>query len=229
MSIDDDLMEDIVGWDVRTWSKAVRLWEPLVSAAPPVLRVLEVGAGPGGPSLWLHQLGHDVVCSNWQHTREQAQPLHDTYGVTGIEYVDIDLNAQIPWENHFDLIVFKSVLGGLGPDISSSRNAMSEIHKALKPGGRLFFAENLEGTVLHRLGRAIAYRLRKASWRFMNVREMRELLAQFSSSELHTTGFLGVFGMSESQRRTLAGIDERGIGGAVPASWRYVAYGVATK
>lgn len=228
MTIDDAFMNDIVGWDVRTWSKAVRLWQPHVAAAPPVLKVLEVGAGPGGPSLWLHRLGHDVVCSNWQHTREQAEPLHTSYGVTGIDYIDIDLNAQIPWENHFDIVVFKSVLGGLGPNFSSQRNAMSEIHKALKPGGLLLFAENLRGTWLHRFGRAIAYRLRRATWRFTTVKEMQELLEPFSNYELHTTGFLGVFGMSESQRRALAGLDDRGFG-RVPDSWRYVAYGIATK
>ncbi len=228
MTIDDAFMNDIVGWDVRTWSKAVRLWQPHVAAAPPLLKVLEVGAGPGGPSLWLHRLGHDVVCSNWQHTREQAEPLHTSYGVTGIDYIDIDLNAQIPWENHFDIVVFKSVLGGLGPNFSSQRNAMSEIHKALKPGGLLLFAENLRGTWLHRFGRAIAYRLRRATWRFTTVKEMQELLEPFSNYELHTTGFLGVFGMSESQRRALAGLDDRGFG-RVPESWRYVAYGIATK
>lgn len=228
MTIDDAFMNDIVGWDVRTWSKAVRLWQPHVAAAPPALKVLEVGAGPGGPSLWLHRLGHDVVCSNWQHTREQAEPLHTSYGVTGIDYIDIDLNAQIPWENHFDIVVFKSVLGGLGPNFASQRNAMSEIHKALTPGGLLLFAENLRGTWLHRFGRAIAYRLRRATWRFTTVKEMHELLEPFSNYELHTTGFLGVFGMSESQRRALAGLDDRGFG-RVPESWRYVAYGIATK
>lgn len=228
MSIDDALMNDIVGWDVRTWSKAVRLWEQHVGAAPPVLRVLEVGAGPGGPSLWMHQLGHDVVCSNWENTRGQAEPLHDAHGVTGIQYIDIDLNGEIPWTDHFDIVVFKSVLGGLGPNFSSQRNAMSEIHKALKPGGRLFFAENLRGTWLHRFGRSIAYRLRRATWRFTTVDEMRDLLAQFESYEMHATGFLGVFGMSESQRRVLAGLDERGAG-RVPEGWRYVAYGIATK
>ena len=41
--------------------------------------------------------------------------------------------------------------------------------------------------------------------------EMRDA-AQFESYELHTTSSR-VFGMSESQRRALAGLDQRGLGG----------------
>lgn len=225
-------MEDIVGWDVRTWSKAVEFWDLSLGSSAGVLQCLEIGAGPGGPSLWLAARGHTVICSNWEAAEAQAAPLHKRVGASNITYQDIDA-MHIPYENHFDLIVFKSVLGGVGPLGVATRQtqqlAMNEILKALKPGGRLLFAENLRGTVLHRAARAISYLLRRAHWRFVTLAEMRHFLSGFSSYELYTTGVLALFGLKEGQRRALARADNLFLNRIVPRSWRYVVYGMAIK
>jgi SAM-dependent methyltransferase len=219
-------MIDIVTWDVRTWSTAVLFWQRVLPAGKK-LRCLEVGAGPGGPSLWLALQGHEVLCTNWQATREQAAPLHERYGASGITYQDVDA-TQIPFENEFDLVVYKSVIGGVGTRAAQDE-AMRGIHRALKPGGTLLFAENLRATVFHRLARAIAYKLRGTSWRYVTVEELRPHLAQYSRHEVRVTGFLSMFGLRERQRTALAAADERVFNQLVPQSWHYVSYGTATK
>ena len=229
---DSELMHDIVTWDVRTWSTAVLFWQELLPQGRK-LRCLEIGAGPGGPSLWLALQGHDVLCTNWQATEAQAGPLHERYGVSGragagqIEYRDVDA-TQIPFENEFDLVVFKSVIGGVGTKAAQDA-AMRGVHRALKPGGTLIFAENLRGTVLHRLARAIAYKVRGTSWRYVTVKELVPHLAEYSSHDIRTTGFLSMFGLREDQRNALAAADDAVFNRLVPVPWHYVGYGTATK
>lgn len=231
MPIDDELMTDVVGWDVRTWSTAVRFWETVVEPMGGPLEVLEVGAGPGGVSLWFALAGHRVTCTNYDYTVEQAKPLHERYGVADrVEYRDLDI-LDLPYENRFDLVVFKSVLGGI-PNIDLARHAAAfdQVRKVLKPGGRLIFAENLRGTVLHRVARRIAYRVRRVSmWKYVTVRDYRALLGGFDEVELRVTGFLGLFGQKESLRNALARVDSAVLNRAVPESWHYVVYGTAVK
>ena len=231
MQLDDDVMNDVVGWDVRTWSKAVRFWETVVTPMGAPLDVLEVGAGPGGVSLWLALAGHRVTCTNYDYTVEQARPLHERYGVADrIEYRDLDI-LDLPFENRFDLVVFKSVLGGI-PDSDLARHeaAIEQVRKVLKPGGRLIFAENLRGTLIHQLARRIAYRVRRVRmWQYVTLRDYRELLSDFDAVELRVTGFLGLFGRTESRRAALARVDAAVLNRAVPASWHYVVYGTAVK
>ncbi len=143
-----------------------------------------------------------------------------------IEYRDINAR-EIPYENQFDLVVFKSVLGGVG-DAAEQEVAMAGILRALKPGGRLLFAENIRGTVAHRAARAAMNRRRRANWRFNDLARMRELLSGFSSFEVRTNGVAAVFGPTEGARRVLAGAD-RALIRITPERWRYMAYGVATK
>lgn len=219
---------DIVGWDIRTWSKAVDYWMTVIPVGGPKLRVLEIGAGPGGPSLWLALQGHDVTTTNFANTREQAGPLHERFGVDTITYADVDATS-IPFTGEFDLVIFKSVLGGAGSTFEAQRGVIAQMHKALKPGGRLLYAENLRGTWLHRAARAIAYRLRGSSWRFVSVPEMHRMLGIFESHELFTTGSLSLFGVTEGQRNALARLDEAFANRLTPPGWRYVSYGTAVK
>ena len=227
---DSSLMAEIVTWDVRTWSKAFLYWQDVLGDDDPgtTLRCLEIGAGPGGPSLWLALQGHDVLCTNWQAAEAQASPLHERHETSGtITYQDVDA-TQIPFENEFDLVVFKSVIGGVGTKAAQDR-AMAGIHRALKPGGRLLFAENLRSTVLHRLARTIAYRVRGTSWRYVTVKELAPHLAQYATHEIRTTGFLSMFGLKENHRTRLASVDEKIFNAMVPQPWHYVSYGSATK
>lgn len=222
----DTLLKDVLVWDVRTWAVAVDLWEESLPQGDSPLTCLEIGAGPGGPSLWLALKGHNVVCSNLTNTQAMAEPLHQKYGVSeNIEYRDIDV-TDVPFENHFDVVIFKSVLGGVG---SLQTQAMTQILKSLKPGGTLLFAENIRGTVFHRLARSIAYRIRGTSWRYPTFAHMTELLAGFSTAEVRSSGFLAMFGTTESKRLALAAVDDRVFNRITPRSWKYVSYGAATK
>lgn len=221
---------DVLNWDVRTWSVALDAWRPVVPAAPPALRCLEVGAGPGGPTLWLASQGHDVVCTNLAGTREQAFPLHDRFGVADrVEYRDIDLREGLPYRDEFDVVVFKSVLGGLGDEPSFARSVVGEIHAALKPGGVLLFAENLRGGVVHRAARSLAYRMRGTSWRYPTLSELRGLLDRFDDLDLRTNGVAAVLGPTERMRGALAAVDAAGLVRVTPARWHYMAYGVARR
>jgi SAM-dependent methyltransferase len=221
---------DILNWDVQTWSAALDEWEPVVRSAPPTLRCLEVGAGPGGPSLWLAEQGHDVVCTNLRQTREHALPLHERFDVDRrVEYRDIDLREGLPYRDEFDVVVFKSVLGGLGDDPAFARSVIAEIHAALKPGGVLLFAENIRGSIVHRAARSLAYRVRGSSWRYPTLAELRGLLDIFDDLRLRTNGVAAVLGPSERIRTALAGLDAAGLVRLTPARWHYMAYGVARR
>jgi SAM-dependent methyltransferase len=225
--IDADLMKDLVGWDVRTWSAAFEFWQRVVPEAPPALDCLEIGAGPGGPSLWLALQGHRVLCTNQAMTVEIASPLHERYEYPGtITYQTLDAR-DLPFDAEFDLVVFKSVLGGVGDDAEQERTVAS-LHRALKPGGHLLFAENIRGTVVHGAARAAMNRRRNANWRFNSLGRLRELLGSFGDVQLRTTGVTALFGTTEPRRAALAGVD-RILNPITPPPWRYMAYGVATK
>jgi SAM-dependent methyltransferase len=175
-------------------------------------RALELGAREGGLSLWLALKGCDVVCSEYRWSaRRLAGPLHQRYGIT-VTYEEIDATT-IPYESAFDLIVFKSLLGALHT-AHRQVEAIASMHHALKPGGLLLFAENLAATPLHRMLRR-STRQAYPNWRDVTLRELRAALHRhFSEVEIHTAGLTSI--------RWLDHVP-------VPASWRYMAYGVARR
>lgn len=220
---------DIIQWDVKSWSKALRYWENNVEWSK-VKNGLELGGREGGLSLWLALKGINVICSDLKDVETTASALHQKHAVsTLITYEDIDA-SNIPYENHFDIIVFKSIIGGIGSNdnYEIQEKVFKQIHKALKPGGKLLFAENLVASPLHR-------QLRKrfvkwgSSWRYVSINEMKEFLKDFSKVELKTTGMLGTFGRNERQRNFLSGVDNLLLNKVAPRAWKYIAYGVAQK
>jgi SAM-dependent methyltransferase len=223
-------MKDIVQWDVRSWSKAIRYWDKQVDWNN-VKCGLELGGHEGGLSLWLALKGKPVVCSDLKNVKQTAYGLHEKYRVTSlVEYRDIDA-LDIPYENFFDVIMFKSVIGGVGrndkPEMQ--QKMFAQVHKALKPGGKLLFAENLAASPFHQ-------RLRKRfvnwgdSWRYVSIDEVRQFLSGFTSCEIRTTGFLATLGRNEGQRQLFAVMDDvLLLNKLLPDNWKYIVYGIAEK
>lgn len=224
-----ELKKDVLQWDVDSWSKALNFWEQITDWKN-VQNALELGGREGGLSLWLSLKGIDVICSDFDNVQTIAEPLHNKYEVADrISYEDIDA-TNIPYENHFDLIVFKSIIGGIGKDnnIDKQEKVFVQIYKALKPGGVLLFAENLVASPIHKA-------LRKKfvnwgdSWRYVSTREMEEFLKPFSSYKIKSTGVMATFGRSEKQRVVLASVDQLILNHISPKKWKYISYGYAKK
>ncbi|TKK70965.1 class I SAM-dependent methyltransferase [Ilyomonas limi] len=226
--MDKQLMRDIVQWDIQSWSKAILFWDKKIDWSS-VNTCLELGAREGGLSLWLALKNKQVICSDIVISKE-AEQLHLKYKVADkIEYETIDA-AGIPYEDYFDVIVFKSVLGGIGKNNNYrlQEQAVNEMYKALKPGGKLLFAENLRSSVLHDVIRKI-FRQWGSKWRYVSLQEINTLMKKFSTVDIATTGFLSVFGKNEPQREILAAVDEQLFNKLVPQRWHCIAYGIAEK
>ncbi|MET0752297.1 MAG: class I SAM-dependent methyltransferase [Pyrinomonadaceae bacterium] len=239
MKTADNLL-NFVEWDVQNWSGALDFWLANSKQNPADCRVLEIGTNFGGLSLWLASKGAKVVCSDMNGPREEAKQRHRDGGVSGsIEYEAIDA-ANIPYEEHFDIIVFKSVLGaigssgditeglGSGGDKNLQAKAIREMHKALKTGGELFFAENLVASPVHVFFRQKMVKW-GAMWRYVTIEEMKEFLSPFSEVKLQTNGFAGTFGRTETQRNLLGRFDRIFFDRVMPDSWKYIISGVARK
>ena len=229
MKNSSEYYKEIIQWDVKSWSKALHFWEKNVKWEN-VKTCLELGSREGGLSLWLAQKKKNVVCSDFENTEITAHKLHKKYGVEAqIAYVDIDA-TNIPFENHFDIVVFKSIIGGIGynNNIEAQKLVFTQIYKALKPGGKLLFAENLIASPLH-----IYFRNKfikwGSSWRYINAIEMRQFLKDFKHVELKSTGFLATFGRNETQRTVLHYFDKYLFNWLLPANWKYIIYGFAEK
>ena len=223
-------LRDVLQWDFINWSLPLQFWEDKLSGEKKELKCLELGSREGGLSLWLALKGHSVITSDLINAEVSAKPLHKKYNVDkNIIYSDIDATL-IPYENHFDIIVFKSILGGIGrnDDSEKQRLVLKQIHKALKHGGKLFFAENIRATLLHRFFRKNFTRWGK-EWRYVSVKELGEYLSDFSQVEINTTGFTGVFGRTENQKNLLGKADKYFFTKIIPSSWNYIAYGAAVK
>lgn len=221
---------DILKWDTANWSAALDFWKRHGRLDAGMLECLDVGANQGGLSVWLASQGHHVHCSDLERTEELARPLVERHGVEGrVTFEDIDATA-IPYENRFDVIIFKSVLGGVGHDgaIDRQRQAVRSMYRALRPGGRLLFAENLAGSGMHKYFRSKFVQWGNR-WRYVTIDEMLDFLRDFSDVQWSTTGVLATFGRSEKQRRMLSALDHAGLNALAPPAWRYIMYGVATK
>ena len=221
---------DIVEWDVVTWAKAVSFWKRHAGQHLAGGRVLEIGARDGGLTHWLVSEGAQVVCSDVQGPTDVARQRHAEYIRSGlVEHVAVDA-TDISFEGEFDVVVFKSVLGSIagfageqGPD-----RALSGMYRALKPGGLLLFAENLESSPVHLWlrRRMVAW---GTNWQYLPLERILEALGVFDEVEFSTAGFLGTLGRSEAQRRVLSTADSLLFDWTVPRQWNYVAFGVGRK
>ena len=223
------MIKDYIGWDVGNWSGALQFWQSKLSNESGN-KVLELGAGPGGLSLWLAQMNNHVVCSDIEEPGDTVKEFHKKFNFKGqIEYGKIDA-LNIPYENEFDIVIFKSIIGGVSRDGHDEKRdlMMAEILKVLKPNGIFLFAENTAGSKMHSLFRRIFIKW-GSSWNYPTVNELTDSLSIFNDVNYETTGFLGTFGRTEWQRNILSQIDQKFLKYIVPSSWNYIMYGVAYK
>ncbi len=222
-------LNNILQWDVRSWSTALKYWEQKIDWKQQH-QGLELGARQGGLSLWLADKGMQVTCTDLEHSEQSAKPFHDKFSFNGsIKYVDTDATA-LPFENQFDIVIFKSIIGGIGRnnDLQKQKAVFSGIYNSLKPGGYVLFAENLIASPMHRYFRKRFNRW-GFYWRYITIEEMNEFLKPFEAVEIKTNGFSASFGRSEWQRNILALVDHYLLNHIIPNGWHYIVYGCARK
>ncbi|MGD9722102.1 MAG: class I SAM-dependent methyltransferase [Pirellulales bacterium] len=227
--IDKQIVDDVIQWDVRNWSEALRFWDQNIDWSA-VHHCLEVGSKTGGLALWFALHHKPTVCSDITDTAHVARQHHQKYPLDPPMSYEIIDATEIPYENHFDLVAFKSVLGGIGGNGRKDlqQRAIDEIYKALRPGGKLLFVENLTGSYMHQWVRR-RFLEWGDWWRYVTRDEMREFLRRFARVELRTTGVLSTFGRSERQRSILGAIDQAVLKRVTPPRWHYLTYGYAEK
>lgn len=226
---DRTLLRDVLVWDVDSWAFALRAWEPFTQDIRGA-RVLDVGARDGGLSLYFALRGCEVICSDLHGPADTAAELHRRYGVAErVRYAEIDATRIDLADNEMDIVTFKSVLGGVGRDdhYEKQRAAVREMHRVLRPGGMLLFAENMRGTALHTLLRRLFVSW-GGQWRYLSVPEVREALGIFRRTSLSYAGVLATFGRTERQRSLLHGIDVL-LHPLLPNRWKYIVAGCAIK
>ncbi len=230
------LLIDVIEWDAANWGKCLDIWLPIMQSETP-LSCLEIGSRRGGLALWAALQGQHCISSDIENPTLPAGEVHKRYPKevqNRIEYAAINA-MDIPYENHFDVIFIKSVLTVIG-EIQGHSNevrrevqakAVAEFYKALKPGGKLLFAENLKGSWLHTIARKLFVPW-GAKARYFEVPDLLDLLGNFENITHHEVGFFGTFGRTETQRAFLGRIDNA-IEAMIPKSWRYISIGVAVK
>jgi SAM-dependent methyltransferase len=226
----DQITKDIINWDIVNWSQSLRFWEEYAHFPDRPIECLELGSKNGGLALWLAKKGYRVVCSDIEDPSPGAQPLHKKYNVDNLLSYEVIDATDIPYTNHFDVVIFKSVLGVVGwkGNDDLQRKCMGEIHKCLKPGGQLLFAENLAGTGMHRFFRHRFAKWSK-SWNYLRYEMLDSLLSDFSNYTFQTTGFLGLLGANEKMRGILGSLDQHVLNQVIPSNRRYIVFCVAEK
>jgi SAM-dependent methyltransferase len=223
-------LKDYLQWDIDTWKHALYHWDVVLEhhlPGPGCGEALDLGARDGGLSLYLAEKGFRVVCSDLRGPTDDARKLHARYGLADrVTYQAINA-TDIPFgDERFDVVIFKSVLGGVGTslDYSAMQVATREVCRVLKPGGLLLFAENQLGSRFHQKARSLFVPWGKY-WYYVSLQEIEDLLADFSSYEARTYGFLSCIRKDFAPFVAL----DRLICRSPRSSRHYMAYGHAVK
>jgi hypothetical protein len=229
-TIEKEIIRDSFGWDVRNWSRAIPFWEKHIGDIKGK-KALELGNGGkfGGLSLWLAYKGAEVICSDYKGVSEEAKAIHAKYEVgKNIKYDLIDAK-NIPYENTFDIIVSKSILGGIILDNNADTGKLvnNGIHRSLVNNGFYVSCDNASATKLHNLFRR-KHGAGRVKWKYFKNSELLDLLSCFRLTYLKNSGFLGCFGRTEFQRIFLSFVDSF-LHPFLPHFFKYIIFSVSQK
>ena len=213
------LQKDIVEWDIVNWSRALDFWDNKVTelvasflSENKTPKVLDLGGRNGGISLFWALKGCDVVWSDIDESGlENAKNLHRKYGLEDRVRYEIVNSLNIPYTGEFDIICLKSVMGAVYGECGGQKaleQMIRQIQKALKPGGYLFIAENLEGSRHHMFLRK---KLRKwgSTWHYFSIPELKEDLSSFKDIHADSFGLIGLFGRGSFLNKLFSSFDKK--------------------
>lgn len=224
--MDQQLLNDIIQWDVKNWSKLVNHWKPVIESKNHKT-ALALGEREGGLSLWMALNNKDVTCTDYRLSDTLPLALHVKHNVQDkIKYAQEDVTNLSYKNESFDIVIFKSIIGDL-KNKENQAKALKEAYRVLKPGGFLLFAENLRATKTHQFARDKFTNWGK-DWIYPKLEDFKTNCSQFKSFEYETHGFLATFGRSEKQRFFLGKIDQL-IKPITPKNWQYILFGTVQK
>lgn len=228
-------VQDIIEWDVPNWSQLIKYWQPVLDQLPRDSKVLAIGERNGGLSLWLALMGFQVVCTDIDDISVQAKQLHSKYNVSGkVEYKTFDVVNDRWQEAQFDIVIAKSVIGGLKSERSDAstrsfsvqQKAIDNIYQLLKPGGVFFSAENMQGNIMTRFMRKAGKR--STGWRYMSYKELQQLFSSYTLVQIKTFGILPTFFSRVVYNRIAYFINKYTLW-FLPSGTKYIAFTIARK
>lgn len=190
-------VDDIIEWDILNWSQLIPFWLPLLENIPRDASVLAIGERNGGLSLMMALLGFHVTCTDRTSPSAKATILHEKHKVSGlVKIAGLDIVNGAIADETYDIILAKSVIGGLKRDPSDKttrsfevqKKAVDNIHRLLKPGGYFLSAENMRGAWLTQQFRK--WKGKETGWRYLDITELGELYARFPQIHIHSFGIL---------------------------------------
>jgi|LULL01.1.fsa_nt_gb SAM-dependent methyltransferase len=222
-------LQKYLEWDYLAWGEALKYWDSILPTSLKGKKVLELGGRNGGLSTYFAQKGAEVFCSDINSPTHLAQQTHKKLNLTNISYHAIDA-TKLSYKNEFDIIVFKSILGGIGynNNIAAQKKALSSCYQALKPGGKLLFAENGKGSIFHKILRTFLTPWGR-SWRYLGHKELKIFLEDEGFNvEIKSFGFFSIFARRSFLKRPLYLIDKF-IDPILLNEFKYIHYGQCKK
>lgn len=231
------LKKDIIEWDVHNWSKVLNYWQPILDrfSDKAEVKVLALAERNGGLSLWLALQGFKPICSDVGGPTQMAREMHSAHGVQKlVVYEDVNI-FDIPYDDEtFDLVICKSVIGGLKTDpgdpstrtIANQSLALEQVFRVLRKGGYFLGAENTRGSLFHKIVRVASGK--KVGWRHLSNEEIDELFENFKSVKQKGYGYFGTF-YPLSLINSLANVLDTVISGIFPRRWLYISFIIAQK